>query len=538
MVVNRICFSSASMRTAIRIIPSGPKPAGASWWAGSKSWLHGQWLCARDMSALSAKMHVQKTTRLHDLFRANNYVVQYKDKFQEAELVTESLQADTGPLFPSEVDFESISSLMGVVGYAGQLYIKQNDEVGADHPATGGQTLPIPAADTAGASDHAISKVEVLWLSPTEFISSLDIIRTDGEYTNMWHYSLRFVPPDTASDRLWPRRMHAYSTSLFTTDCWDAIPAPSIHLHFLRHIIKPLPVNFWVEIELDEGKTYLSPQLCTLFLSVIPKTSVPSSEFTTAEPTLGSDANRSTVYSKTTLWLVMKIDKDKMEAIASQELNPHVRLAFGKFRVPPPTPVRGINILPWEKIDKDTLPMHLLNELLRESKHIRHFCIPLDLVAFESNDSVSFAMNPNFESLSMDGVFQGNISSQLMKGIALNPSIKSLYVDFRLVGRFPSNGPEWESLTNLFTDVVAGHPSLSTLVLKFNDRDESWNSWPRSLLHDVISTCIAEALAGATKEPKLGSLKSLKLIYEYFRNGEEEFRPSAPLYNQVRHLLS
>jgi hypothetical protein len=523
------------MRTAIRIIPSRPKPARASWWAGSKWWLYGQWLCVRGISALSAKMYTQKTTRLHDLLREQNFA--FKDKFQEAELVTDHRQSEANPLFPSEVDFESISSLMGVVGYAGQLYIERNDEVGAVHPATGDQTLPIPATDTTGASDHAISKAEVLWLSPTEFISSLDIIRTDGERTKMWHYSLRFVPSGTASDRLWPRRMHAYSTSLFTTDCWDDIPAPSIHLHFLQQIIAPLPVNFWAEIELDEGKTYFSPQLCTLFLSTIPKTSVLSSAFTTAEATWTSDANRSTVYSKPTLWLIMKIDKDKMEAIASHELNPHVRLAFGKFRVPPPAPVRGINILPWEKIDKDTLPMHLLNELLLESKHIRHFCIPLDLVAFESDDSVSFAMNPNFESLSMDGVFQGNISRQLMKGIALNPSIKSLYVDFRLVGRFPSSGPEWESLTNLFTDVVAGHPSLSTLVLKFNDRDETYNSWHPSRLHDAISTCIVEALDGAKKEPKLGSLKSLKLIYEYFRNGEEEFRVSAPLYNQVRHLL-
>jgi hypothetical protein len=471
---------------------------------------------ARSCRTMRSVEHLRRTSRLKDLLRERNYVIQYKDdEIREAEFVTDFPQSARAPSYPNALDFETIAKLMEPGPNAGSMiFLKRKVKDAQGAPNAHDPALRKVAEDANGESlayvDLESSKFEVLWLSSTEFISNVEFCLSGA---HLWHYHVWLC----RSDRRRPGYLYASSSSLFTDNSGHDVPIPNIHLHFLRHIVSPLPVNFWRKIELTEGKGYFSAQLCSLFLRLIRPNSILSQDI----------ARSSQGLSKTTLCLTMKIDKDKMEAIAGHEFNRHVELEFGKFREAPPDLPPGVGIVPWEKMDKETLPMSLLNRLLYESIYLRHFCIPLSLVEFECTDAASFAASPNFESLTIKGAYNGDISLQLLNGIALNPSIKELYIDFRCGGNLPRDGTAWKSLTHLFQNVVAGHPSLNGIVLKFNNRSQFWNTWRSHEFRDAAISCIAAAMAGAVKQPKLGSLISLKLLYEYFSNGEEELQSNA-----------
>jgi hypothetical protein len=300
--------------------------------------------------------------------------------------------------------------------------------------------------------------------------------------------------------------------------------APSIHLHFVEHIVSPLPLDFWRRIELREVETYVSPHICSLFLSVI----WPCAALLSRGPKLSYDL------TKPTLCLVVTMDREKLEAVASHQFNPRVQFEFGTFRLPnAPLSVDSVHR---ERIDLSNMPMDLFNNIFHECKYLRHFGIPYDLVRWTGNDSISCAANPNFESLTINNVVNGAISVHLMRGIALNGCIKELSIEFRIETRRLADSSCWSTINYLFLNVVAGHHSLRKLVIKFLNRtvDPIMFSMEMANLRytfedfrEAASNCIVGALAGMRKKRKFNSLSCLKLSYTFDCKSERDLQSNA-----------
>jgi hypothetical protein len=123
-----------------------------------------------------------------------------------------------------------------------------------------------------------------------------------------------------------------------------------------------------------------------------------------------------------------------------------------------------------------------VNQLLRNTKstNIPRFQVPEELINFDS-EQISFIANQHFRFLSIPEFNNGEISSKLLDGLALNTGLEHLRVDF------PDHGLAdfWKNLEHLFQNVL---PSCSLRHVALNLRDEDYHhNQPRDTFFEEVT---------------------------------------------------
>jgi hypothetical protein len=224
--------------------------------------------------------------------------------------------------------------------------------------------------------------VSVLWISPSEFISSCEFVweRVDRGTAPIHQMGAMFCFPSSpyrAGKSMFGKgyqRIFTYSVESFRNGPENHLTPSETQFQFLRHVLRPLPVNFFRFIELDEIPVDFSPLLYS-FLTT----------------TMASQEGRPIDLRGNVLELRLhsSLNKEQLGVICGQCTHPSVRISFSKFH--------------------DSLSADALNEVLHTCQGIRHINFPDKLLEFQGSlfvqalRLISLTLRiPNFRSVSQD----------------------------------------------------------------------------------------------------------------------------------------
>jgi hypothetical protein len=426
------------------------------------------------------------TDRFQRFCKESSLFIDYEEgwpQLREIELVydepsEELLTDDAIPLFPADFRWEQFSACWTACEWDSiRLYTCKRGRF----PARFGKVdedKPPPV----GAA--------VLWLSDTVFLSAVQFSLTKLRGFNnesLFHYGVSFSPF---------RNKHpvfVYSLSSFTISTAEEFvesTPPDLPLHFFKHVASVATENF-MQIHLYGSKSYFPPRLCELFLSILPPKEI-----------------NLTPMPQTSVALFLKpahalnegyqatVDEQQLEVVAAYRFNSQVKLHL-------------------EETSHELL-MDRVNQLLRESLHIRHLSVNKQLSNFEGNE-ISFSSNPAFISVWIENVQNGEISKNLLDGLAMNTGIQSLDVTFS------EPSPEQEgfrkTLEYLCEHVLPKCRSLRNVTLDFMVQ-EFMGPWrlpdPDApyFFREKILKCIADHSVPPTGKlgDRFGSLVSLRVV--------------------------
>jgi hypothetical protein len=184
--------------------------------------------------------------------------------------------------------------------------------------------------------------IDVLWLSPSVFISAADfeLPGTDGEPIHVADYSVRLT---RANER--DIVYHAYSLSYFEGNGFTA-PSP-LPMKLLSHVAENLPVGYFKMIDLESGYARADERLpveCLLqFVAIVPHAPMsPSKQKDTIKLKIGTKMNR-----------------EDLQEIYSHRFHPRVELSFSSR----------------DSFD-ESVPLSVFLDLSRECQHLRTVNLP------------------------------------------------------------------------------------------------------------------------------------------------------------------
>jgi hypothetical protein len=288
---------------------------------------------------------LQRTSRLRDaLERQGGFTASdsYCARDPVLAIVAEAELATPSDIFPSEFRWEALKSCY-------KIYT---------HHASGKTTV-----DQKGTS------VDVLWLSPTVFISPLHI--RVGEYREV-DSGFRRMSYDCEIKFIQREEENAKNVFLFRVyRLWSLaggdVEEPSlVPFQFLQHATALLPVNYFGSIVLSRVGSFA--QRCPSdhllqFLDVVPNGS----------------ATEEGCYTNVVLVGGFSITRDELQAILSHPFHPNVHLGFDSF------PFR------------DKIPMI---EMLKETRSLRSVDIPFQVI-YSVERSPVFALSAQLSNLMM-----------------------------------------------------------------------------------------------------------------------------------------
>jgi hypothetical protein len=185
---------------------------------------------------------------------------------------------------------------------------KNNDpsalEIQASSPAYGA----VRALSGTPITDLSKMGIDVLWLSPTIFISSIALT---VDYLFVAEYELVFSERESSE----VISMYIYSVSSFGRGELDEPSlAPAL---FLRHVCAPLPANYFSEVRIVRYKSQRCPQemIFQLHSSILPHDSplLPSSEGLWTQLVIDGDA---------------AFGREDLQSLFSQRFHPSIKLGF------------------------------------------------------------------------------------------------------------------------------------------------------------------------------------------------------------------
>jgi hypothetical protein len=324
----------------------------------------------------------------------------------------------------------------------------------------------------------------ILWLSDTIFLSlaKFSLSSQTTRFPHLHQYRVSFSGWD----------FYVYSILSFEARSWDeamgAVHSSDAPLQFFHHVTAGLPTSFFSHLELSGCQGFFPPRLCTLFLSIIKP-----HENTVEKGPL------------TTIRFITKLDVgcDRGSHIREFQLvvcmehryNAQVKLELGTIG--------------WD------VPKDRVNQLLRESKHLRHLMVPQQMINFDSTDP-SFTSNPRFLSLEIPKITDGKISLKLMDGLALNTGVRDFVITFSVIHHERFMTALLETLTYLFGRVLPWCRSLSTLTLASQSYgcDSSTRQRQDAFCEEIVR-CITSSTPRQAKD-RFGSLWSIKITRDFY----------------------
>jgi hypothetical protein len=322
--------------------------------------------------------------------------------------------------------------------------------------------------------DWCTTDTSILWLSDTVFLSVVLFVLDDDGST--FDYGVRFLPFPNHS------AVYVYSLSSFVVSRDGFAAPPELPLHFFRHLASQTNENFLERMEVWGGQSRFSPRLCSLFLSILPQSeNDENAETQTAMApfvTPGEGEGRAVV-----------MDEQLLGVVVAYPYNSQTMLDLGEI--------------------SGELPLERVNQLLRESQHIRHLGVEENLANFDSAES-SFSSNPRLRSLHLNKIRHGGISKNLLDGVAVNMCIQDLELKF-LVDRLEQGGEFLKTLEYLFQCVLPKCRSLRSLTLEFTF-SYPWCEQPLLFFEKVVQSVAVSSLPPRRKlKSRFGSLVSLQV---------------------------
>jgi hypothetical protein len=332
-------------------------------------------------------------SRLHDTVIESNLQLAFshgitpsKWDIREAEfIIGSSTQA-----FPEAFDFLTLFDLFSCWWHV--LYLTSPDTVITHRPQDFAcvQDLDDPNADSVGLGvpmnqPYVVSSCEFVWE------------RADRETAPMRQIGALFCFPRSpfgarkSDDGNSYQRIYTYSLDSFRNGPENHLTPSATQFQFLRHMLRPLPVNFFRFIELNKIPDDFSPHLYSALL-----TSVTSQE------------RRPTGVSGHVLELRLhsSLNREQLGVIRDQFSHLCLRLSFSKFH---------------EDLDADAL-----NEVLRSSQGIRHFDFPVRLLDFQGS---LFVQALRLISLTLKVPNNESVSQVVLESICSHKSLQSLHVN-------------------------------------------------------------------------------------------------------------
>jgi hypothetical protein len=356
------------------------------------------------------------TTRLRDILEIKNYRIGEKASddlldlwytIREAEFVC---PGSSSP-FPEDLNWDTFTGF-----YSGsELFSTKNGSVlkaiilrsSADAPLSSAppamgreSTNQLIRSFSARRIDNPNEeRIDVLWLSPTVFVSSFNIFVKADSFYLCWDC---YVTMSTHQDPDNYIHLHFYSLPTFETTTLQYSDLP---LQFFRKITASLPTDFFSFLELGRDSDSdvvdvfgLFPlDYYSKFLSIV--SSFPSS----------AHGNRWT--KRTTLRLPRNLDADELQAILSHHFQPSLVLMFNEEM-----PFVG------------SVSLDDVNDLLRESR-VSSLKVPKMLASFFSRNE-SFAANSNLRSLALAVFDADKLDESMLGALSRNCSIEHLEIWF------------------------------------------------------------------------------------------------------------
>jgi hypothetical protein len=301
-------------------------------------------------------------------------------------------------------------------------------------------------------------KVDILWISSSDFVSAVQLHRNlheEGEFVGFQHlhaFSLSLEVNEPCRNQHSGRSVKLYVYSIQTFHEFHHSPSSEVPLQFLHHLLSPLPVGFFSEICFRMTLRDFPPGHCHHVLSIIPQD---------APPLKPDNIHSENPLILTEFSVIFAYNREQLLAITSHAYSPHVRLCWGAF-------------------GDDQISPDEVNSALRDScSHLRHCSIPAGLSFFEEVDEPWFSSNESFRSLKV-GFRQAHSPSyeqKLLNGLKTNGKIRQLEIMFFIAEdeeRVEQSMPvEILSTLILVREVLPTHASLRELLMRVIVQDST-----------------------------------------------------------------
>jgi hypothetical protein len=334
---------------------------------------------------------------------------------------------------------------------------------------------------TPGTPVNKGDKVDVLWISSSEFVSSIQLHRNindeEGEFVsfqNLYAFSLSLQVNEVCRSGSSADSLDLYVYSIQTFHEFNHSPLSEVPLHFLHHLLSPLPVGFFSDICLNMNLQDFPPGHCRRLLSIIPQD---------APPLIPDNIQSETLRILTDFSVIYVHNRDQLLAFTSHQYSPHVRLC-------------------WNAFDQDQISPEEVNSALRDNcLHLRHFSISDGLSLFEDVDEPSFSSNESFRTLKI-GFRQADSAScehKLLNGLKTNRQIRQLEISFFIA----EDDEEWDeqhmpvdvsSTLVLIRDVLPAHASLREMRMRVIVQDSTGDDRGH---FSVVSECLQVSGVGS-----------------------------------------
>jgi hypothetical protein len=290
-------------------------------------------------------------------------------------------------------------------------------------------------------------RFNILWLSPTIFVSSLFLETNSGRQYD-YDVKLRIHPKVGITGDV---DLNVYSVSSFTLGAQQQEPS-SLPFSFLRSMIKRLPVDSFSHAFLSWRQAEFPSALCVDFLSIFP--------FTSADQQ-SQRSNQPLRLERTRVDVSRLLNSEQLHAVLSNQhdllTNDNICLELSCCAqlgyVPHSTPS---HLFP---------DLHACNDALRESRTLRHVSLPFMFVAdaWTSND-VPFTVNPSILSLTLDLPCSRPGLHFFLDGVTMNHGIKSVFIH-----HFHFDERSVLDLSYLLVNILPGHPSLKEVSISIRN---------------------------------------------------------------------
>jgi hypothetical protein len=252
------------------------------------------------------------------------------------------------------------------------------------------------------ATWYTQDSLDVLWLSPTVFISThLYQFPSSISSFPLYTYTIQLISRDSNADAVIQVYTVDADSDINNNDNDDNHPhhsTPALHVVclFLQRLLATVPVEYFAQINLWQQPSRAPlPSMAELrtFLSV-----VPPSAARLGQPVLSDRMDEITSFR-----VGGECDIFVFRDLANMTMNHNVRLDLWSVHIPR------------EQLEE-------ANTFLREMQNIPHITVPMGLNDFNSQDK-SFTSNNNLQSITVSLIDQDVISTTMLKGIKNNPKI-------------------------------------------------------------------------------------------------------------------
>jgi hypothetical protein len=331
----------------------------------------------------------------------------------------------------------------------------------------------------------------ILWLSQTIFVTTINFLLSDADTfrrQRMFHYAVSVSTELTC---------YAYSLLSFAATCPEqvmAIAPSALPLHLFRHLTARLSAGELKFLELINGVPCFPATLCTLFMSIFPQ----------RENNVRVTADETIIFNFRFYDEECKLDEAHLTAISMYPFSVAATVSLLSFQ--------------------DNVDLDRVNDLLCDSQHLLNLQVPEEMIGFDSEE-ISFTANQNFHSLIIPKFSYGEISLNLLDGLALNVGLKELHIDFsgRKLADFHEN------LEYLFRHVLPNCCSLNNVALNLRDEDRRHDQPRDAFFEEVVQIIHMSSPAASSSVPnRFGSVFSLQLTHSVEHSRNIWYTPASP----------